>query len=163
MTKTRELALTGVFAALYASLVYALAGISFELVQVRVADALIPLSMIFGWPAVIGVTVGGIVANVLSPLPSAVVDMVGGSAANFIASFLAWKIGARYKAREGEFIGCLAATVVLASIVGTYLALLTGIPIWLWWLSIFAGSFMSINILGYTLIQILKRTRVAAK
>ena len=162
MTKTRELALTGVFAALYASLVYALAGISFELVQIRVADALIPLSMIFGWPAVVGVTVGCIVANVITPF-STIVDIVGGSVANFIASFLAWKIGTRYKTRKSEFIGCLAATMVLAIIVGTYLALLTGIPIWLWWLSIFAGSFVSINILGYTLIQILKRTRIVAK
>lgn len=44
----KDLALTTIFAALYAALVLAFAGISFQLVQVRVADALIPLSIVFG-------------------------------------------------------------------------------------------------------------------
>jgi uncharacterized membrane protein len=159
---SRNLALTAVFAALYAVLVLALAGISFQLIQLRIADALIPLSVVFGWPVVVGVTVGGAIANVASPMPSVLTDITFGSIANFIASLLAWRIG-RLKLKgnaTSEFIGCLAATAVITFIVGTYLALLTQMELWVWWLGIGMGSIISINILGYALVQMLKRTRV---
>ena len=155
---SKVIALTAVFAALYAVLVLALAGISFEIVQVRVADALIPLSIIFGWPAVLGVTIGGAVANIASPMPSVMTDVVLGSLANFIASVIAWKIGTS-KVRENlsEFFGCLAATVIITFIVGTYLAWLTEMEVWIWWLGIGIGSIISITILGYVLVRILQR------
>lgn len=156
---SRDLALTAVFAALYAVLVLALASISFQLVQVRVADALIPLSILFGWPVIIGVTIGGAIANVATPLPSVFIDITFGSIANLIASLLAWKIG-RWKPTSkmaSEFLGCVAATIVVTLIVGTYLAILTEMEMWIWWLGIGVGSIISINILGYTLVQIMKR------
>jgi uncharacterized membrane protein len=156
---TRDIALTAVFAALYAVLVVALTGISFQIVQVRVADALIPLSMVFGWPVMVGVTVGGAIANFASPMPSILTDVTFGSIANFIASMLAWKIG---KLKVGnairDFLGCTAATATVTFIVGTYLAILTAMELWIWWLGIGIGSIISINILGYALVQILKRT-----
>jgi len=158
---SRDLALTAVFAALYAVLVLALAGISFQLVQVRVADALIPLSMVFGWPVIVGVTVGGAIANVASPMPSVLTDITFGSIANLIASTLAWKIGGwkpTHKAAR-EFLGCISATVVVTFIVGTYLAILTVMELWVWWIGIGIGSVISINILGYALVQIMKRAQ----
>jgi len=156
---SRDLALTAVIAALYAVLVLALAGISFQLVQVRVADALIPLSMLLGWPVVLGVTFGGAIANVASPMPSVLTDITFGSLANFVASLLAWRIG-RWKTMvdsANEFLSCLAATVVVTLIVGTYLAILTEMEMWVWWLGIGVGSLVSINILGYMLIQVMKK------
>jgi len=159
---SRNLALTAVFAALYAVLVLALAGISFQLIQLRIADALIPLSIVFGWPVIVGVTVGGAIANVASPMPSVLTDITFGAIANFIASLLAWRIG-RLKLKgnpTSELIGCLTATAVITFIVGTYLAVLTQMELWVWWLGIGIGSIISINILGYALIQMLKRTRV---
>ncbi len=62
--ETREIALGSVIAALYAIGVILFAPISFLLFQVRVADALIPLSIVFGMPAVLGLTLGNIVANI---------------------------------------------------------------------------------------------------
>jgi len=159
--KVKDLALTSLFATLYAVLVIFLAVISFQLVQVRLADALIPFSIVFGWPAVIGVTVGCIVSNVVSPMPSVIIDVTLGSIANLIASFLAWKIG-RLKRRESlvnEFLGCSAATIVITFIVGTYLAIITEMEPWIWWLGIGVGSVISINILGYILIQVMKRLK----
>ncbi len=158
---SRDLALTAVFAALYAVLVLALAGISFQLVQVRVADALIPLSMLFGWPVMVGVSIGGAIANVASPMPSVLTDITFGSIANLIASLLAWRIGSWRTMGKGasEFLGCIAATLVVTFIVGTYLAILTEMELWVWWLGIGVGSMVSINILGYTLVQIMKKAR----
>lgn len=160
----KKVALASIFASLYAVLVLALAVISFQLVQVRVADALIPLSIIFGWPAVIGVTIGCVVSNVASPMPSVVADVTFGSIANFVASLLAWKIGCwkRGKSAINEFLGCSAATIVITFVVGTYLAAITEMELWIWWLGIGVGSVISINVLGYTLIQAVKRVGIGS-
>jgi len=160
--KVKDLALACIFAALYAVLVISLAVISFQLVQVRIADALIPLSIVFGWPAVIGVTIGCIVSNVVSPMPSIIIDVTFGSIANLIASFLAWKVG-RLKRGESlvnEFLGCSAATIVITFVVGTYLAVITETELWIWWLGIGVGSLISINVLGYILIQVMKKLKL---
>jgi uncharacterized membrane protein len=158
---TRDLALTAVFAALYAVGVLAFASISFEFVQVRVADALIPLSMLFGWPVALGVTIGCAIANFASPLQIPLAEVTLGSAANLVASVLAWRIG---KSRAmpksiSQLLGCLAATLAVTFIVGTYLALFVGMgmALWVWWLFIGAGSVVSICILGFVLVQIMDR------
>jgi len=159
--KTKSIALASLFAALYAVLVVVLAPISFQLVQVRVADALIPLSITFGWPVAVGVTVGCVVSNVVSPMPSIIADITFGSIANLIGSLLAWKIGGlkRYNSRVNELLGCLAATVVITFIVGTYLAVMTEMELWLWWSGVGIGSVISINVIGYTLVQVIKNLK----
>jgi uncharacterized membrane protein len=155
----KNLALATIFAALYAALVVGLAGISFQLVQVRIADALIPLSIIFGWPAVIGVTAGCVISNIVSPLPSVLVDITLGAVANFLASLLAWQIG-KSKRPFSRFLGCLAATLVVTFLVGTYLALITETEFWVWWLGIGVGSLISICGIGYPLVEVLKRIKL---
>lgn len=156
---SKDLALTAIFAALYAVGVLALPGISFEIVQVRVADALIPLSMVFGWPVALGVTIGCAIANLASPLLIPMAEITLGSAANLIASLLAWRIGKSKAVRQSvsQLLGCLAATLAVTIIVGTYIAMLTGMELWVGWLFIGAGSLISICIVGYTLVQIMRR------
>ena len=128
----------------------------------RIADALIPLSMVFGWPAIIGVSIGCIIGNVVSPLPSVLTDMTFGALANFLASFFAWRIikirGLNWK---NVFLGFAVATITVTFIVGTYLAVLTGVELWIWWLGIGAGSVISIVVLGYILVQGLIRAKLA--
>jgi len=139
-------------------LVIALASISFELVQVRVADALIPLSIIFGWPTIIGVSIGCAISNVISPMPSIIIDIIFGSIANFTASFSAWKIASlRRRDKTFEFLGCVVAVLIVTFIVGTYLAFLTNTKIWLWWFGVGIGSTISICGIGFTLIQALEK------
>ncbi len=60
-----EVVLTAFFAALYAVGVVALAPISFLIFQVRIADSLLPLAIIFGLPACTGFSIGALVANIL--------------------------------------------------------------------------------------------------
>jgi len=147
-----------VFAASYAVLVLLLSSLSFGLAQVRIADALIPLSIIFGWPAITGVTLGCLIGNVASPMPSIVTDVSLGALANFIASVLAWKIAVQRRDNIiNEFIGCTMATIVITFIVGTYLAMLTEMELWIWWLGIFTGSLVSINLIGYLILQLMKK------
>jgi len=151
--------LTAAFAALYTVLVLIFASLSFGVVQVRIADALIPLSMIFGWPVVCGVTIGCAIANIATPLPSVVTDVTLGSIANFIASLLAWRINSWKPGRAGELFGCLVATVVVTFVVGTYLAKITAMGYWIWWTSVGIGSIISIGILGFILVNLLRSLR----
>ena len=156
---TEDLALAAVFAALYAAGVILLAPISFGVYQVRVADALLPLSMIFGVPVAIGSGLGCLVANVYGGL--GIVDIVGGAVANFVACTLAWYVGRGGIARR--FLGCSVETVVITAIVGGYLSLIFGVPLELGLFGVFVGSIVAINILGFALVEVLHRSGVAKK
>ena len=116
--RSRQVALAAVFAALYAIGVTVLAPISFNVYQVRVADMLLPLSILFGPPAIVGLTLGTFVGNLSSPFGA--VDVVGGAVANLVATFLAWQIGKR-RFRGAWFAGTTAEVLAITLIVGTYL------------------------------------------
>lgn len=155
--KTKDVALTIVISALYAGLVLVFAPISFWITQVRVADSLIPLSVALGWPAVLGVTIGCAAANIITPLPSVFIDITLGSAANFIASYGAYKLASASSQSKRKFLACLFSAVVVTVIVGTYIAWLLELPLWLGWVSLFFGSFISMCVLGYAILTALGR------
>jgi len=156
---TEDLALAAVFAALYAAGVIFLAPISFGVYQVRIADALLPLSMIFGVPVAIGSGLGCLVANVYGGL--GIVDVTGGTVANLVACTLAWYVGRGGVARR--FLGSFVETAVITAIVGGYLSLIFGVPVELGLFGIFVGSIVAINILGFALLEGLYRSGVAKK
>ena len=151
--------LTAVFAALYAVGVVFLAPISFQVFQVRLADALLPLSMLFGWPAVLGLGLGAFVANFFGGL--GLVDMIGGAVANFLATFVAWRI-CRKRRPLNAIAGVLSEIVIVTVIVGTYLSFLIGMPLVLGLLGIFLGSTIAIGVLGSILFFALSSPRVTA-
>jgi len=157
--RSRFVAEASLFAALYAVGVLLLAPISFGVLQVRVADALIPLSILLGWPVVLGVTLGNLVANALGS-PFGMVDVLGGTVANFVASYLAKRV-AQKGFRGSWLLGCASANATVTLIVGGYITWLVKIPIGspLWELpivGILLGSTVSINILGYLLLKALR-------
>ena len=158
--ESKDLALTAVFASLYAAGVVFLAPISFSIYQVRVADALLPLSILFGMPAVFGLSLGCLVANVYGGL--GVIDVVGGTIANFVACTLAWYVG-----RGGNiihrFLGCLVETAVVTLIVGGYLWLIFDVPVELGLLGIFIGSLVAIDVLGFILLESLHQSGLGKK
>ncbi len=154
-----DLALAAVFAALYAAGVVLLAPISFGVYQVRVADALLPLSMIFGVPIAVGTSLGCLVANVYGGL--GIIDVVGGAVANFVACALAWYVGRGGIARR--FIGSLVETVVITVIVGGYLWFIFQVPVEVGLLGIFGGSIVAINILGFALLEGLHQSGIAKR
>ena len=151
--------LTAVFAAVYAVGVVFLAPISFQIFQVRVADALLPLSMIFGWPAVLGLTIGAFVANFYGGLGP--VDMIGGALANFIATFTAWKIVQKL-GRGWRLAGVALEVLVISLIVGPYLSFLLAMPLGLGISGVLLGSVVAIGILGSILLFALSRERMLA-
>jgi uncharacterized membrane protein len=154
VNSTKGVTLTTIFAALYALTVIALAPISFNIFQVRIADSLLPLSIIFGWPSVLGFTIGTIVANFFGGL--GIIDVVGGALANFIATSLAWKIGFK-KTEESKVFAIVTEIIVVTFVVGSYLSFLFNIPILLGLFGIMIGSIISIGFLGYLLLTLISR------
>jgi len=145
------LALSAAFASLYAVLVVALAPISFYAAQVRVADALLPLSMLFGWPAILGLSIGCFVGNLFGlPGLAGLIDATLGSLANFMGCALAYYISRSIKHPLRFLAGSIAIVAVITLVVGSYLSALLGL--WVCIGGVFVGSVVSVVLLGYLLL-----------
>ena len=154
---TKQISLTAIFAVLYAVAVVTLLPISFSIFQVRIADALLPLAIIFGWPTIIGVSLGTIVANFFGGL--GVIDVIGGTVANFIAALSAWKIGSR-KIKYSWIYAIISEILIVTIIVGSYLSYLFNMPLLLGLSGVLIGSIIAIGILGYLLLTAISRSYI---
>src|SRR5208283_1217575 len=157
---TKKLAVVTVFAALYAVGVVFLAPISFGVFQVRVADAMLPLSMIFGLPSALGLSLGCIVSNVYGGL--GIIDIVGGATANLVACTLAWYIGRKGRGAQ-RFLGTVAESVVVALIVGGYLSWLLQVPLEISLLGVLIGEIIAVNLIGFPLEEAIRRSKIFRK
>lgn len=170
---SRDLSLTVVFAGLYAvvNMVQTMLGgpITYGPVQLRVADCLIALSALLGWPTVAGVTIGCFVGNIFY-LPSlygvfgslALVDAIVGPIVNFIAASLV------LLCRKRRLTACVIGALTVGIIVGGYLWLmflppeiLGFLPMWIASIvSITISSLIAIAVIGYSLLIILSRPKI---
>jgi uncharacterized membrane protein len=141
-TPSLEVALMAILAAVYAIGTIVLAPISFLAIQVRVTDALIPLAFYLKRPAVAGVTIGNIIANMFSPF--GIIDIIVGTVANFIAAGSCMYVPERFWYLVG-----IIPTLVIGLLVGTELAFFLGLELWLVFvIEVLLGSFVAIVILG---------------
>jgi uncharacterized membrane protein len=155
---TRNVALAALLAALYGAYVLYFGFISFGPLQFRLVDALLPLSVLLGPPAVAGVTIGCFIGNALGP-NLGIVDILGGPTANFLAATMAWAV-TRKKFRGGWLLAVALEIAVVAGIVGTYLVLLggaPGVPPWAGWLEFLGSEIVPIGIVGYPLLKAVDR------
>jgi uncharacterized membrane protein len=157
---TKKLAVVAVFASLYTVGVVFLAPISFGVYQVRLADAMLPLSMIFGVPGALGFSLGCIVSNVYGGL--GIIDVVGGAAANLVACTLAWYIGGRGRGFQ-RFLGSIVETGIVTLIVGGYLSLIFQVPVEFGLLGVLVGSTIAINVIGFPIEEVIRRSKIFRK
>lgn len=166
---SRDLSLSVVFAALYVVInVVQMHSVGNPLisgpVQLRLADCLIALSALLGWPVVFGVTAGCVVSNVLSNIIYFLgpVDMIFGPIANFIAASLILVL------RRRRLLACVVGALPVGLIVGGYLWLffdvsdvLAFMPVWLGMIvSITISSLIAVTVIGYSLLVVLSRPGV---
>ena len=111
--KTSEMALAIVFSILYAVLLVTLAPISYGPIQLRVADCLIPLAALFGWPVISGVTLGCFMGNAYFWLGPQ--DVIFGTIANLAAATIIFVL------RNRQFLACVVGSLPIGIIVGGYL------------------------------------------
>lgn len=115
----RKLVRAAVIAALYMALSIVFAPISFSSVQVRISEALTLLPILCP-EAVIGVTVGCFLSNLLFSTP---IDMVVGTLATLLAALATRKLR-RFRFKGLALVGSLPPVLFNAVIVGIELTLL---------------------------------------
>jgi len=162
--KALLIAETLIFAALYFALTFILAPISFLPLQVRVSDSLIMLSAVLGLPVVYGVFLGCILAN-LFPVgyPPNPVDVVFGSLANLIASYLVYLTCYGRAGRRRILLAGIMSSIIVSLIVGSYLPFLI-MPnvswqevVWIGYLGVLPGELIAQAGLGSALTLTLTR------
>ena len=145
---SKYLAKSGIIAAIYVVLCFALAPISYGVIQVRVAEALTLLPIIFP-EAVLGLGVGVVLTNLIGPF--GIIDIVFGSLATILAAIFT------YKTRKTK-IAFVWPIIFNALIVGAYLPAVAGID----WaipfsmLSVGVGEAIAVIVLGLPLLKLIK-------
>jgi uncharacterized membrane protein len=165
---SRDLALTAVFAALY-TMINVIQSFTignptiYGPIQLRIADCLIPLAALFGWPIVGGVTLGCFLTNSYYFLGAP--DVVLGPIANVIAASLILYL------RKRRLLACVVGALPIGVIVGSYLwfffpflsppEVLNVLPAWSAMIvSITISSLIAIAVIGYALLSMLSRPSV---
>ena len=163
---SRDLALTAVFAALYVIINLAEAFFvgspffTYGPIQLRLADCLIALAALFGWPLVGGVTLGCVLANAYYFLGAP--DVILGPIANLVAASIILFL------RKRRLTACIVGALPIGVIVGSYLWLffpflsppeiLSFLPAWAAMIvSLTISSLIAVAVIGYALLLVLSR------
>jgi len=162
---SRDLTSTAVFAALYV-VINIVQTVSvgnptiYGPVQLRVADFMIALAALFGWPIIGGVTLGCFLTNAYYFIGAP--DVILGPIANLIAACLVLFL------RKRRLLACIIGALPIGLIVGSYLWLffpppevLGTLPAWAAMIaSITISSLIAVAVIGYALLSILSRPSI---
>lgn len=150
---TKKLTTLGLVAALYAVTTLALSGISYSSIQFRISEVMVLLPLL-GKEYILALTIGCFLANVIGPY--GVPDIIFGTIATLISTYLVYLTGKIMKGKKGYLIiASLWPTIVNAIIVGIMLNKFFGLPLILSMLQVGFGEFVVITILGVPLFNIL--------
>ena len=153
--KTKDLALIAIYAALYATLVVVLGGISYGPIQIRIADSMVAAVPLLGLPGVLGHTLGVFIGNIFSP--DGILDLLN-TIPSFVMSFVVYYI---YKKTKNDYtvIGTSAAySAVLGVTVGWMLSYLYALPLLLTIAYVAIGNVVATVLIGWPVFKLLKRT-----
>ncbi len=158
--QTKNLALIGIYAGLYAALVVVLGFAAYGPVQVRVADALLAVVPLLGLPGVLGHTLGVFVANLFSTLGP--IDLLN-TIPSFAMSFVIYYI---YKKTNNDYtvIGtCIAYSIVLGITVGWMLSFVINLPLLATIAYVAIGNIIASVLIGWPIFKVLKKTGIFKK
>lgn len=143
----KDLARGAIIAAIYTVLCIALQPISYGAIQLRVAEALTVLPILYK-EAIPGIFIGVLLANIFGGLGLA--DIVFGSLTSLVAAYLTYRF--RHK-----FVAYLFPIVLNAVIISIYLHALANLPYWATVLSIGASQAVVVFALGFPLVKVLRK------
>jgi uncharacterized membrane protein len=147
--KSNDLVLAAFMAALYVGLIELFHPISFQAIQVRVANALIGTVPILGWPAIIGITLGVLIGNITSPL--GLIDLIS-AIPTFIGLYIIYRLRS-----TSVLLGLTIYTVILSLWVGFMLWYVLNLPYIITVAYLLIGIGISTIFLGYILYKALRR------
>lgn len=164
---SRDISLSALFAALYVAInIIQLFSIGnptvYGPIQLRVADFMIALAALFGWPLIGGVTAGCLLTNAYYFIGAP--DVILGPLANLVASCLVLAL------RKHRLLACVSGALPIGLIVGSYLWLffqfsppdvLSMLPPWAAMIvSITISSLVAVGVLGYTVLSLLSSPKI---
>ena len=156
---TRQIALNGIVAGLYAAITILTAAFAYGNIQFRISEALMML-LLFEPHLTIGLTIGCLIANLFSTV--SVLDIVIGTAATLLACLLTTRI-------KKPWLAPLPTILVNAVMVGAMLSAVF-MPASEFWkgLAVFgaevgAGEAVVLYILGIPLYQFIRKTKLIDK
>lgn len=149
MIKLKYIIRVAMIAAIYVVLNIIFAPISYGLIQVRVAEALVVLPFLDP-SAIIGLFIGCILANIYGGL--GIVDIIGGSLCTLVAAYLTYKL-------KDPKLAPLPPVLINAFGVSIYLHLLFDLSYWITVLYIGIGEVIACYILGYPLLILLIKNK----
>lgn len=129
---------------LYVVITFAIAPISYGVVQVRLSEVLVLLAF-YDKRYILSLTVGCLIANFLSPL--GMVDIVVGTLGTFFSVYAISK-------SKNLFIATLWPTIFCIPVV-FIMHILIGLPFFIYLFGFMAGEFISVTIIGYPLFKFL--------
>ena len=147
----KDLTRNAIYIALYVTLCYAFAPISFGVVQVRVAEALCILP-IFDTFSIVSVTIGCFLSNLI--ISANILDAVFGGLATFVGLLLIL-----YIKKNNFFLKMLPTILSNAIIIPFVLIYAYGInePIWFSAITVAIGEIISVYGIGYLLYIFLNK------
>jgi uncharacterized membrane protein len=162
---SRDLTSTAVFAALYVVInIFQTVSVGnptiYGPIQLRVADFMIALAALFGWPIIGGVTIGCFLTNAYYFVGAP--DVILGPIANLIAACVVLFL------RRRRLLACIIGALPIGLIVGGYLWLffpppefLGSLPAWAGMIvSIIVSSLIAVAVIGYLALSILSRPNI---
>ena len=145
-----KVAITALVGSIYTILTVILGEFGYSWVQVRISEALTPLPFLMHFPAVAGLTIGCIMANLFSPV--GLPDMIFGPLLTFCAAILSWKVNFGKK-----LVACIYPVLINAFGVSAYVSSFYGVPYTMSVVTIAVGEFIAAVFVGYPLLTAIEK------
>lgn len=139
-------------AALYAILTISIAPVSYGMIQVRLSEALVLLAF-YDKRYVYSLTIGCLISNIMSPL--GIVDIIVGTLGTLFSCIAISKSKNLFLATVWPTIFCVPVVFLLHVILG--------LPFWIYLFGFSIGEFLSVTLIGYTLIRLLENKDIFRK
>ncbi len=157
MKRSLVIATAAVYAATYVALVLAFGQVSYGVVNLRVANVLVGLIPLIGWPAVLGQTLGVFLGNTVSTLgPIDLVNVVP----SFVFSWVLWRVR-----KTSVFLGLTLYSIALGCTVTFALGYVGFLPSpwYLGFVYVFTGIFLMTAVFGYIFYMAVQRLGVVQR
>ena len=154
----KKIANTGIISATYVAITLILMPISFGAVQVRLSEALTILPLVMP-EAIVGLTLGCLISNLFG---FGAIDVIFGTIATFLSALLTYLSGKKIKNKALKFVVGAFFPVIINAIIVPLIFIMTGSADQVYiinFLTVFAGQFLSVYVVGGYLYFALKKFR----
>jgi uncharacterized membrane protein len=156
--RSKDVALTAVYAALYVALVVVLGPFSYGPVQIRIADTMLAAVPLLGIAGVLGHTLGVFTANIFSTV--GVIDLLN-TIPSFVMAFVVHYVYRKTGNAFSVILTCLSYSAVIGTTVGWMLSYVYNLPLLVTIGYVTLGNIIATVAIGYPVFMLLKKAGIA--